>query len=320
MYKRPITYAIAIFAACLLTACASRNDVCTNCLDRTDERLMDAAAELYPDAVERLLDEGASINAKDHHGETPLMKALRQPQSRSLEQIRPLQDTVSVLLNAGADIDVVNIHGKDTLKLAQETGNIEVIKLFDQHMSQSEKDTMFMRALADQQYDMAWYLLESGANPSQVNNKKQSALHLALNTPKPHNQLIQRLLKTNDAALKDDYGTTPVMTACANAAPTAIIKQLLENDANINDRFHQKNLLYLVLTAKTENIELIKHLLKSGFSANETAPDGRPFIVIAAKMDRIRSAKALADAGADTAVLDKYGQGAYRSRLNILAF
>lgn len=319
MRKRLFSYALAVFAACLLLACASRNDVCKTCLERTDERLMDAAAELYPDAVKRLLDEGADINAKDPYGETPLMKSLRQPPSHALENMRPMQETVSVLLDAGADIHVANTRGVETLKLVQETGNPDVIKLFDRGMTQAERDQMFMRTLAASQYEAALHLLNTGANPAQVNDKSQSALHLAVNSSNPCPELVDRLLKANDVNLADSYGTTPVMTACANGAPVAIVSQLLESGAKINSRFQEKNLLYLALTAKKENVDLVAYLLKNGFSANETAPNGQPFIVLAAKADRIRSAKALADAGADLSLLDKYGENAYRSRLNMLA-
>lgn len=318
MRRRLFTYALTVLAASLLLACASRNDVCETCIERTDERLMDAAAELYPGAVNRLLDEGADINAKDQYGETPLMKALRQPASRSLESMRPMEITVRELLDAGADFRVVNTRGVDTLKLVQETGNLEVIKLFDSRITPEERDLMFMRTLADGQYVLSLYLLQSGANPTQVNDKNQSALHLAVNSAQPSSELVSALLKTNDVNRMDNYGTTPVMTACANGAPVGIVASLLENGSKINSRYQEKNLLYLALTAEKENTDLVKYLLKNGFSANETAPGGQPFIVLMAKADRIQSARALANAGADISVLDKYGESAYRSRLNIL--
>lgn len=319
MRRRLLSCLLAGFATCLLPACASRNDVCETCIERTDERLMDGAAALYPDTVKRLLDEGADINAKDQYGETPLMKALRQPASRSLENMRPMIATVSVLLGAGADIDVVNKRGVDTLKLVQESGNPEVIRLFNDQMTQTDRDLMFMRMLTAHQYDAALYLLHTGANPTQINEKKQSALHLSVNSPKPHPELVQLLLEKNDINLIDDYGTTPIMTACANGAPVAIVKLLFENGSKINSRFDRKNLLYLALTAQKENADLVTYLLNNGFSPHENAPNGVPFLVLMAKADRIRSAKALIDAGADLSVLDQYGENAYRARLNMLA-
>jgi ankyrin repeat protein len=280
---------------------------------------MDAAAELYPDAVKRLLDEGADVNAKDQYGETPLMKALRQPTTRSLEGMRPMEFTVNELIDAGADIRVVNTHGMDTLKLVQETGNLNVVKLFNNHITPVERNQMFMRTLTARQYNLALYLLQTGADPAQVNEKNQSALHLAVNSAHPSSELVSALLKTADVNLMDSYGTTPVMTACANGAPVEIVRSLLEKGSKINSRFQEKNLLYLALTAERENVDLVKYLLKNGFSANEIAPNGQPFLVLMVKSDRIFSAKALTDAGADLSVLDKYGESAYRSRLNILA-
>lgn len=319
MRRQLFTYPLALIAAFLLLSCASRNDVCETCLDRTDERLMDAAAGLYSNTVARLLNEGAAVNVQDQYGETPLMKALRQPASRSLEGMRSMPETIRVLLDAGADIEVTNTRGQETLKLVQETGSIDVIGQFAARMTQAEKDVMFMRALEDKQYDVVLYLLKLGANPAQTNEKQQSALHLAVNSAHPHLQLVKALIATNDANLTDHYGTTPIMTACANGAPVEIVNLLLENGSRINSSFQGKNLLYLAMTAPAENVDLVRYLLGKGFNANDTTPDGQPLIVLMARADRIRSAKALADAGADLAVLDRHGEKAYHARLNILA-
>ena len=319
MRRQLATCLPALMAAFLLLSCASRNDVCKTCLDRTDERLMDAAAGLYPDTVSRLLNEGAAVNARDQYGETPLMKALRQPACRSLENAHTMPETIRVLLDAGADIEVANTRGLKTLKLVQETGNIDVIRQFADRMTLTEKNVMFMRALENKQYDVAFYLLKSGANPAQTNEKQQSALHLAVNSAHPYLPLFKALITANDVNQADDYGTTPVMTACANGASVEVVSLLLDSGSQMDNRFQGKNLLYLALMAPTENIELVRYLLKKGFNANEVGPDGLPFIVLMARADRIRSAKALADAGANLEILDKYGKKAYRARLNILA-
>lgn len=318
MRQRLFSYVLAFFAILSLFGCASRNEVCETCLERTDERMMDASAGLYPDAVKRLIDEGADINIQDQYGETPLMKALRQPASHSLESMRPLEETIVVLLDAGADIDITNKRGVDTTTLAVATGNLAVVKLFNEHLSQTQRDDMFMQALLLSQYEIALYLLEAGANPAQVNERNQSALHLSVNNPQPNVELVKILLKANNINLLDDYQTSAVMTACANAAPVEVVKLLFENGANKNSRFQNKNLLYLALTAENEKTDLVRYLLQNGFSPNEVAPNGMPFLLLMAKADRFHSAKALADAGADISVLDKYGQQAYRARLNIL--
>ncbi|MDR0934042.1 MAG: ankyrin repeat domain-containing protein [Burkholderiaceae bacterium] len=318
MRQRLFAYIPALLAIGMLLSCASRNDVCKTCIDRTDERLMDAAAELYPDAVRRILDEGADVNAKDQYGETPLMKALRQPDSRVFERMRPMAATVGILLDEGADIDVVSKRGADTLKLAQETGNVDIIRLFDRHMTQADRDQMFMRTLAAGQYDAALYLLRAGANPSLVNAQHQSALHLSVNSATPDPELVALLVKTNDVHSVDAYGTTPIMTACAHGAPVEIVSLLIDNGSGTNGRFNKGSLLYLALTAKQENVQLVKYLLNHGLSANDAAPDGTPLLVLAARADRIRSALALTAAGADVSVLDNYGEKAWHSRLSAL--
>ena len=317
MSKRILSLALTVLLTAMLSACASRTEVCENCINRTDERLMDAAAALYPDAVKRIIEEGAYVNAKDAFGETPLMKALRQPESKVMQSMRPMQNTVEILLESGASIRARNKHGVETLELVLQTNDVDTISLFDTRMRRRERDAMFMRALAAQQFEIGVYLLKTGANPEQTNEKKQSPLHFAVNTPQPNIELLALLLETGNVNLIDDYGSSPLMVACANAAPVEVIKTLLDKGADLKSRINGNSLLWLALTAQNENVDLVKFLLGSGFDANERDAAGIPLLVLMAKADRANSALTLIDAGADVSVLDNFGVGAYRSRLNI---
>ena len=315
MHKRFLSLVLLVLSATILLSCASRNDVCDTCINRTDERLLDAAAALYPDAVKSILSEGAHVNAKDSLGETALMKALRQPESQSIQSMRPMEETIRVLLDSGADFRTVNKRGISTLDLVQQTGDIHVIRLFGPRMRQSERDKMLMQALPAKQFAIAVYLLEKGANPKQVNAKKQTPLHFALNTSVPDPGLLAVLLETGNVNATDAYGANPLMIACANAAPVEIIKMLLEKGADLQSRINGNSLLWLALTAPNENIDLVKFLLAKGLDASERDPDGTPLLVLMAKADRIQSARALVEAGADAAVLDAAGAGEFRARL-----
>lgn len=317
MKKHLLAYTLIGLLGLSVLGCASRNDVCTNCLERTDERLLDACASLYPDAIKRILSEGASINVRDQYGDTPLMKALRQPTSHSMEKMRALEETVAILLNEGADITAINDRNQETLHLVQKTNNLNVIQIIEPKMAQSDKDKMLMRSLSDKQFEIALYLIEHGANTNLMNEKDQTPLHLALNTPTPNRDLIQKLLNLNVNA-KDAYETTPIMIACAHGVPVDIVESLFNAGAEINSRYQQKNLLFLALNAEHENIPLITYLLEHGFSANEYSADGIPFIVHAAKMDRIQSVVTLAQHGADTTQLEKFNEKAYDLRLKML--
>ena len=317
MSKRILSLLLAVLATAILSACASRTEVCETCINRTDERLMDAAAALYPDAVKRIIEEGAYVNATDAFGETALMKALRQPASKTFQNMRSLHDTVAVLLESGAGIRTKNKNGVETLELLLKTNDIETISLFDTLMRKRERDTMLMRALMEQQFDVGVHLLKTGANPKLLNEKKQSLLHFAVNTPQPNTELLTLLLDAGNVNLIDDYGTSPLMVACANGAPVEVVKTLLDRGADPKSNINGQSLLWLALTAKDENVDLVGFLLKSGFDANESDAAGIPVLVLMAKADRVNSARMLIDAGADVAALDRFGAGTYRSRLNI---
>lgn len=80
--------------------------------------LMLAAANDDSRIVQRLLDQGAQINAKDKKGQTALM----------LASVNAYLDTVKILLAAGADINVQSNNGATALILAAMRGHSSVVR------------------------------------------------------------------------------------------------------------------------------------------------------------------------------------------------
>lgn len=80
--------------------------------------LMLAAGNDDSRIVQRLLDQGAQINAKDKKGQTALM----------LASMNAYLDTVEILLAGGADINVQNNNGTTALTLAAMKGHTTMVK------------------------------------------------------------------------------------------------------------------------------------------------------------------------------------------------
>jgi ankyrin repeat protein len=80
--------------------------------------LMLAAGNDDSRIVQRLLDQGAQINAKDKKGQTALM----------LASMNAYLDTVEILLAGGADINVQNNNGATALTLAAMKGHTTMVK------------------------------------------------------------------------------------------------------------------------------------------------------------------------------------------------
>jgi uncharacterized protein len=66
----------------------------------------------YEDIAQALLAHGASVDANDREWSTPLLKAVEQCNSNMLK----------LLLNAGADADIANMHGRTARQAAQDQG------------------------------------------------------------------------------------------------------------------------------------------------------------------------------------------------------
>lgn len=71
------------------------------------------------EVVQAIIDHGADVNRKDKWGETPLMEAVSNGYS----------DSVEVLLKAGADVSLKNNEGKTALMMASERGDVKAVNL-----------------------------------------------------------------------------------------------------------------------------------------------------------------------------------------------
>ena len=79
------------------------------------------------EALERLLDSGADINAKDQHGQTALMIAARNGQGR----------VVQFLVGQGADLDQTAKYHLSALMLAVIGGHLDIVRM----LMQADADT-----------------------------------------------------------------------------------------------------------------------------------------------------------------------------------
>jgi cytohesin len=83
--------------------------------------LMDAANQCHGDMIQALIAAGADVNAVDAQGNTPLMFAISgRPTQTHLNDNR--DSVIGLLLDAGADSQIVNFEGKNARVLAQHRG------------------------------------------------------------------------------------------------------------------------------------------------------------------------------------------------------
>jgi len=160
------------------------------------EALVEAVKLADLEAVKRLIDEGADVNAENQAGYTPLLAAASDGQVV----------IAKVLLSNGADVNKHNQHGRTLLHEASWNGHVSAAEL----------------------------LLANGAEVNARDSKRATPLHGAVR--RTHVAVVKLLLaKGAGVNARDSSGATPLHRAVAKSH-VAIIKLLLTKGADLNAR------------------------------------------------------------------------------------
>ena len=173
------------------------------------------------ETVEKLLKEGADVNAKNSEGYTALILA----SSNGHKEI------VEMLLEKGADVNAKDKYVYTALELASRNGHTEIVSM----------------------------LLEKGADVNAKTNEGITALIRA--SEKGHTETVARLLeKGADVNAKDSDGWTALMWASRNGH-TETVTILLEEGADVNakDNYFLGSTA-LDIAIKKEHPEIVKLL------------------------------------------------------------
>jgi uncharacterized protein len=224
----------------------------------------------------QLLDQGASIDARDRLGARPLSHAAR---SGRLEM-------VDLLLARGAPIDARDLDGATALYYAAERGHNLV----------------------------AQRLIERGADVKLTGRSGVSPVAAAAYAG--HDSMVTLLLAHGaDVHAADDTGKPPVIYAAASGR-LDIVKQLLGGDGDLNARYANDLTLLMWATGPDENvpeaqaIEVVSYLLDTGAHIDDRDNRGRTALMIAAEGGRAKLAELLLKRGADPSLKDKAGKHA----------
>lgn len=187
-------------------------------------------------AVQKLLRDGADLNARNEIGDTPLMSAALQADAELLE----------ILLRAGADVNAANPEGVTAL-LRAATSEEKVRLLVNQGAdvrarSRMGNSAIFLAARKPGNSRTVQFLLDHGADPNATNAMSATVLMAA--TAADDIDTVRLLLdRKADVNGKPNPGTpgffwggwrTPLMWA-AFLGDAPMCKLLLERGANVND-------------------------------------------------------------------------------------
>jgi len=224
----------------------------------------------------RLLDQGASLEARDRLGAKPLSRAAR---SGHLQM-------VDLLLARGAPIDARNLAGATALYYAAEGSHITI----------------------------AQRLIEAGADVNLTGRSGISPIAAAAYAG--NEIIFDALLARGaDVRVPDDTGKPPIVYAAAGAR-FEIVKRLLARNLDVNARYRNDLTLLMwasgpgELVPETQAIQLVTYLLDAGAHIDDRDDRGRTALMIAAEGGHAEIADLLLARGADPALKDKAGKRA----------
>ena len=220
--------------------------------------------------LQKLLSNGADINATDYDGNTPLHRLTNSwPNYRSIllasysaqNQLRVekevkrsdrLVEAACLLLNHGADVNAVNLPGETVLQLSVKKGHLALTQLFlargvfvslqdrfqIQTLPQTSPDREGRSLLHMSAYgslQCLQYLENQGFDLQALDKQKRTCLHhAATNSGLGSGKMIQYLLDRGlDPAQSDVDGWTPLLWA-ARAGDVVNVEMLLEAGAGCN--------------------------------------------------------------------------------------
>jgi ankyrin repeat protein len=228
------------------------------------------------DLATQLLDQGASLDARDRLGARPLSHAAR---SGHLEM-------VDLLLARGAAIDARNHAGATALYFAAEGSHISI----------------------------ANRLIERGADVKLTGRSGISPIAAAAYAG--NEIIFDALLAHGaDERAPDDTGKPPIIYAAASAR-FDIVKQLLARNIDINARYANDLTLLMWasgpdgLVPEAQALDVVSHLLDSGARIDDRDDRGRTALMIAAEGGHAQIAALLLSRGADASLKDKAGKRA----------
>ncbi|XP_058791925.1 ankyrin-2-like [Phymastichus coffea] len=225
-----------------------------------------------------LIRAGVNVNVRgagDDRDNTLLHAVVRKATTKKFEQLALL------LLEYGADIEVVDVNGNTVLHCAMESGSFVII----------EK------------------LLDLGANIDAVNNLNQNVLYVAAKSPRAK-KLLPHLVQYNvpDLETRNRRAMKALGYLVLIGRDLAAMKALLDLKVPINEKNDCDSTLLDYAIADQKSFEIVKLLLEHGADPNKKRSDGNFYLCLACSIKSCSTTALLIKNGAKIHVCNDDGQ------------
>jgi len=209
-----------------------------------------------------------------------------------------------LLLKSNADGDFINPSGGRTaLMYAIERGNMEILKLLNYHTVDTEiKDhsgnTALMIAVSNNNIEIAKLLIEEGG--ADTYSEESGRLCIIKAIENQNMDMIKLLGFHTDLDIKDDKGT-PLLNLALRTNNIEIIKEVIRHNPFVK-KTDVNGITPLMIAVENKNIQAAQVLLEYRASVNEIDSDGETALFKACMANEIEIVKLLINAGADVNV------------------
>ncbi|KAL5592757.1 hypothetical protein FOBRF1_013065 [Fusarium oxysporum] len=250
--------------------------------------------------LQRLLEKGANIEARDDNGRTSLWRAAQNGH----------EAVVELLLEKGAVIETMDDNDQTPLLWAAGEGHKAVVELLLEKGADIDAKDKYgqkplWRALDNRHMAIVELLLKKGANVETMDNNGQTPLWRA--AEKGLEAIVELLLKKGaNVEAMDKYRQTPLWRA-VEKGHMAIVELLLKKGANV-EAMDNNGQTPLWRAAEKGLEAIVELLLKKGANVEARDNNGQTPLWRAAQNGHKAVVELLLEKGADIDAKDKYGQ------------
>ena len=222
---------------------------------------------------------------------------------------------IEMLLDAGADVNHLDVQNENCLFKAIELNNLDIIKKIVEkgaNVNQASIDqglTPMCISLSNRNLPIAQYLIEKGAKINPFEPDGSVPFSLAIDNAEADEDLSLLIDFLLDAGLNinaQDYkGWTPIMRTIKKGMKKTA-KHLIERGANVNLQNNDGNNPVFEAALK-DDTEFIEWILSAGGNPENSLPSGFSPLMVACKMGFQKSCEILVNAGAEVNKKDGAG-------------